>query len=79
MELKQLQYFLAVVEYGSLSRAAEHLGLTQQAISKSMLTLEADAGVELLERRGRNVRPTSHGLLLVTHARKIASGTGPLR
>ncbi len=76
MELKQLQYFLAVVEYGSLSRAAEHLGLTQQAISKSMLTLEADAGVELLERRGRNVRPTSHGLLLVTHARKIARELG---
>ncbi len=71
MELKQLQYFLAVVEYGGLSRAAEHLGLTQQAISKSMLALEASAGAKLLERRGRVVRPTSHGLLLLTHARSI--------
>ena len=68
MELKQLQHLLAVTRTGSFSRAAEQLGLTQQAISKSMRSLEASVGVALLERTGRLIEPNEHGRLLVPGA-----------
>lgn len=72
MELKQLQHLLAVTQTGSFSRAAEQLGLTQQAISKSIRSLEASVGVTLLERTGRLVAPNEHGRLLVKRATAIA-------
>ncbi len=71
MQLQQLRYFLAVVEYGGFSRAAEALGRTQQALSKGIQALEDTLGVRLLERGSRVARPTVFGQLLLEPARAI--------
>lgn len=70
MEVKQLTRFLTVMEQGSLSSAAKHLGLTQQAISTSISNLENDIGLRLFDRSpGGKTKPTAYGRALVRHAR----------
>ena len=71
MEMQQLRYFLAVLEHGSFSRAADDLGRSQQAISRAIQTLEEQVGVRLLDRGAGRVRPTAFGQMLVVHARGI--------
>jgi DNA-binding transcriptional LysR family regulator len=75
MEPRQLERFVAVVEHGSLAAAARHLALTQQALSASLASLEADLGVRLFDRApGGITRPTLHGAALVHHARAQLAG-----
>ena len=69
MDLRQLRYFLAVVEHGSFTRAAAATGRTQQALSKGIQALEQQLGARLFERGSRQVRLTGVGRLLVEHAR----------
>ena len=69
MELRQLRYFLAIARYGSVTAAAEHLGRTQQAVSKSLQQLEERLGVRLFDRASGPVRLTAFGELLLEHAR----------
>lgn len=69
MELRQLRYFLAVARYGSVTAAAEQLGRTQQAVSKSLQQLEERLGVRLFDRGSGAVRLTAFGELLMEHAR----------
>lgn len=71
MDIRQLEYLLAVVEHGSLSRAAEHLGMTQPALTQSVRRLEKRLGAELLERGPRGVVPTEAGRTLAARARSI--------
>jgi len=74
MELKQIQHFLAVVETGSFHAAAERVNLTQQAVSRSIKTLEQELGVTLLARRERDrrrVSPTPFGEMLLPRAQAI--------
>lgn len=74
MEIKQLQRFLAVVENGSLARAARALGLTQQALGVTISNLEREMDVILLDRGpGGVTRPTAYGAMLVRHAKAILS------
>ncbi|MDA0182131.1 LysR family transcriptional regulator [Solirubrobacter phytolaccae] len=65
-EIRQLRYFLAVVEHGSVSRAAVELHLSQSALSEALRKLEVELGVELLTRGGRGVTPTAAGDALIT-------------
>ncbi|RKQ87427.1 LysR family transcriptional regulator [Solirubrobacter pauli] len=60
-EIRQLRYFLAVVEHGSVSRAAVELHLSQSALSETLRKLEVELGVQLLTRGGRGVTPTAAG------------------
>jgi DNA-binding transcriptional LysR family regulator len=62
-----LAAFLAVVELGSMSRAAERLHLTQSAISKRVRALEVALGVELVDRNVKPLRPTPAGERVVTY------------
>jgi DNA-binding transcriptional LysR family regulator len=71
MELRQLKHFLAVVDTGSFSAAAKALGLTQQALSKSIAALEDTTGVRLFDRNTRNLSLTQFGEMLASHARNI--------
>lgn len=71
MQLHQLRHFLAIVECGSFSRAAERLGKSQQALSRSMQALEEALGVRLLDRNPRAATPTAFGRLLLPYARNI--------
>jgi DNA-binding transcriptional LysR family regulator len=69
IKLRQLRNFIAVLEAGSLRRAAEMLGLTEPALSKSIRQLEGLLQVPLLDRGPRGMRATAYGELLAVHAR----------
>ncbi len=69
MNLNRLAYFAAVVDSGSFTRAAEHLGITKAVVSQQVAQLERDVGVSLLVRTTRYVQPTEAGRIL--HARCV--------
>ncbi len=71
MDIRQLRYFLAVVEHGSFTRAATMTGRTQQALSKGIAALEQQLGARLFERGSRGARPTAVGRLLLDHAQNV--------
>ena len=71
MNLVQLEVFVAVVESGSLTEAAEVVGLTQSAVSYSLSKLEADLGVILMERGRQGVTLTDIGKDVLQNARSI--------
>lgn len=77
--MQQLRYFLAVVEHGGFTRAAQQLGRTQQAVSKALRLLEADLGVRLLDREAGAPRPTAFGLMLLEFARRVTRDEGEFR
>jgi len=66
-----LFYFWTVVCEGSVSRAAEHLGLAQPTVSAQIKQLERSLGETLLERQGRRVVPTEIGRLVHRYADEI--------
>jgi DNA-binding transcriptional LysR family regulator len=68
MELRQLRHFMAVVRLANISAAAEQLGLTQPALSKSIRMLEQSLGVRLLDRGPAGVRMTLFGERLKVYA-----------
>ncbi len=70
MELRQLRYFTAVGERESFTRASEDLVIAQPALSAQVAKLEAELGVDLLERVGRHVRLTESGRLVLEQARR---------
>jgi DNA-binding transcriptional LysR family regulator len=73
VELRQLKYFVAVVERSSFSIAADDLHVTQPALSKSLRSLEQDLGVRLLDRGPNGVSPTVYGEQLLAYAQPILS------
>ena|ERR1700754_2006834 len=68
-EIRQLRYFVAVVERGSVSAAAVDLHLSQSSLSEALRKLETELGVELLARSSRGVAPTGAGEALLRGAR----------
>jgi LysR family nitrogen assimilation transcriptional regulator len=70
MNLRQLKYFIGVVEAGNMTRAAERLHVAQTALGMQIRQLEEDLGVALLVRHSRGIEPTEAGSLL--HARALA-------
>lgn len=75
MEIKQLKRFLAVLDHGSLSGAAKSLGITQQAMSTTILNLESELDLPLFDRSpGGVTRPTPYGHALVRHAQAQMAG-----
>ena len=73
MEIDQLRHFLKVAELGNFTRAAEAIGLSQSALSRSVSRLEEELGQPVLERQTRNVTLTEAGKLLHDRARQIVS------
>jgi LysR family nitrogen assimilation transcriptional regulator len=71
MDIRQLEYFLAICEQKSFSRAVDALDISQPSLSRHMQQLEAELGLHLFHRTGRGVEPTQAGLRLLTHAQKI--------
>jgi LysR family nitrogen assimilation transcriptional regulator len=71
MNLRQLKYFIEVVEAGNMTRAAEQLHVAQTALGMQIRQLEEDLGVALLVRHSRGVEPTKAGSLLHARARAI--------
>lgn len=71
MEFRQAKHFLAVVENGSVVRAAATLHLAQPSLSQSIRVLEREFGTPLFHRVGRGLVPTPVGLALIKPARQI--------
>ncbi len=71
MDMRQLRYFVTIVEVGSFSKAAHRLRVAQPALSQHVRNMEIDLGVDLLFRSPQGVRPTEAGETLVRHARLI--------
>ncbi len=71
MELKQLRHFLAVIDTGSLNRAAHLANVSQQGLSASIRAMEQALGATLFERTRSGAKPTVHGQALARHARLI--------
>ena len=69
MELRQLEYLVAVVEEGSFTRAAQRERVAQPAVSAQIRRLERMVGQQLLTRSSREVRLTEAGAALLPHAR----------
>src|SRR3954451_18695276 len=71
LNVQRLKVLREVVAQGSFSEAASALNYTQSAVSQAIATLESEAGVALIERDRRGVRPTSAGDVLAEHAGRI--------
>ena len=71
MDLDAVRTFVAVAEAGQFQAAADELGITQQAASKRVATLERELGVRLLTRIARGARLTVDGQALLPHARDL--------
>ena len=61
MELRQLEYFVAVAEEANFTRAAERVHISQSGISAQIRQLERDLGAELIDRSGRTASLTTAG------------------
>ncbi|MBS1848675.1 MAG: LysR family transcriptional regulator [Actinobacteria bacterium] len=71
MDLRQVSYVLAVVDHGTFTRAAASIPVTQPALSQGIRALEAELGVELFHRVGRQVRLSDAGHAFVPEARRL--------
>ena len=71
MDSRQLRYFAAIHEEGSLARAAERQHVAISALSRHLGNLESELGTLLFVREPRGMRPTAAGLRLYEHARNI--------
>ncbi|WP_040485088.1 LysR substrate-binding domain-containing protein [Lutibaculum baratangense] len=69
MDIRQLRYFVQIIECGSLSKASRQLHVAQPALSQQLSKLEDLVGKPLLLRSSKGVRPTENGLALYHHAR----------
>lgn len=71
MELKELEYIVAVAEEGSISRAADRLYLAQSSLSQYLSRYETELGVKLFRRTSGGVRTTAAGDLFLRNARQM--------
>jgi LysR family transcriptional regulator, nitrogen assimilation regulatory protein len=79
LELRQLRYFLAVADSGSLSRAASEVFIAQSALSKQIAELEHELGVKLLQRSRTGVTVTEAGKTFYAYARAILKQVGDVK
>jgi DNA-binding transcriptional LysR family regulator len=73
LDVESLRTLLAVLDWGSMSRAAEQLGMSPSAVSWKIKRLEQRAGRPLLRRDGHALRPTRDGRVLIDDARSIVA------
>lgn len=76
--LRQLEALMAIVESGTVSRAADVLRISQPAASKLIQDLEADTGLQLFERESGRLVPTGRGMRLYEEVERIFGGVNQL-
>ncbi|MES2187172.1 MAG: LysR family transcriptional regulator [Pseudomonadota bacterium] len=79
MNLRTLRYFVAIVDAGSLTAAAEAISIAQPALSRQMRDLERDLGTALLQRTPRGVRMTQAGATLYESAQRMLAEAKKMR
>jgi DNA-binding transcriptional LysR family regulator len=73
LDLGTVRAFLAIIDEGHFTEAADRLGMTQQAVSKRIARLESDLGAPLLNRSRAGARLTEDGEAFLPHARALVS------
>ena len=76
---RQLQYFVAVAERGTVSGAAQALSISQSSVTEAIKDLEGDLGVSLFERHSRGLGLTFKGQQFLRHASKILADVSDAR
>lgn len=71
MDLRQLEYFSAIIREGSLTEAAKRCHVAQPSLSQQLRALEEELGEALVVRKPRGVEPTPAGLILLEHADRV--------
>src|SRR3981081_1002444 len=79
MDSRHLETLLWVVRLGGIGAAAQHLNLTQPAVTRRIQELERELGAKVLRRQGRNVVPTPVGQTCIGGAERILSEVATLR
>ena len=79
MLLRQIKYFVTVVDTGSFTEAAEECFISQSAISQQILSLEKEIGVQLLRRSTRRFTLTEAGKYLYSNGKKLLGETEKLK
>jgi DNA-binding transcriptional LysR family regulator len=79
MELRQLEYFVAVAEEANFTRAAARVHISQSGVSAQIRQLEQDLGATLLDRSGRTARVTTAGAAALDGARVVLAAVDALR
>lgn len=74
MDARQLRYFLAVVDHGNMTKAAEDLHITQPSLSQAIHGLERELGTQLFHRTGRRLVLSAAGSAAVEPARRVVHG-----
>ena len=71
MDIKQLEYFMAIAQTGHITAAAKKLNISQPPLSLQLKNLENELGVELFRRNSRNMEITPAGLMLRDKAKQL--------
>lgn len=71
MDLKQLEYIIAIADYGNITKAAEALFITQSGLNQQLIRLEKELNIQLFERNKRHLHLTQAGEIYVNHAREM--------
>jgi DNA-binding transcriptional LysR family regulator len=79
MELRQLEYLVAVAEEANFTRAAQRVHISQSGISAQVRELERDLGTPLIDRSSRAARLTGAGAAALPHARAALAAAAALR
>src|ERR671922_1454700 len=79
MELRQLEYFVAVAEEASFTKAAARVRVAQPGVSAQVRRLERGLGQPLLDRSGRTARPTAVGAAVLPYARAALEAAAGVR
>jgi DNA-binding transcriptional LysR family regulator len=79
MELRQLEYFVAVAEDANFTRAAERVHVSQSGVSAQIRQLERDLGTPLIDRSGRVATLTAAGAAALPHARATLAAAAAVR
>ncbi|WP_328464760.1 LysR family transcriptional regulator [Actinoplanes sp. NBC_00393] len=79
MDLRQLEYFVAVAETANFTRAAERVHITQSGVSAQIKALEHELGARLFDRTGRTARLTEAGSAALRYAREALDAAADLR
>lgn len=79
MELRQLEYFVAVAEEANFTRAAARIHVAQPAVSAQIRHLERELGQQLFDRSRRTVRLTAAGEAVLPHARAALAAVAEVR
>ena len=78
MNLRDLQYVVAVADHGHFGRAAAACNVSQPTLSGQILKLEEELGVRMFEREGRTVRVASRAASIIEHARRALAATADM-